>query len=144
MRIIGSIRSCLFVVNQLINLSENWRNISESKDLEQFLRVVSGNNPDYAGFLIRLLLRAHEVRGKKIEAENTNCRVNSDIVRSIKLFVNNKLKVKGCKEKEEKQEMQVILTACTSNLHKDTSKNKVRESIGMSNRSFIAISKGKR
>ena len=68
--------------------------------LEQFLRVSSGNNPDYAGFLIKLLLRSNKEIGTKLEADNTVSRLNSNIVRLIKLFVKNVLKSKGCKENE--------------------------------------------
>ena len=93
------------------------------------MRVVSGNNPDYAGFLIKLLLRSNKEIGTKFESDNAVPRVNSNIVRSIKFFVKNILKAKGYKEKEEKQVMQIILIACTSNLHKDTNKNKVCEFI---------------
>ena len=44
--------------------------------------------------------------------------------------------IKGCKETEEKQSMQAILTACTINLDEHINKNKVCVAIGMSSCSF--------
>ena len=65
-------------------LSENWQNISKNKDLEKFLRVLSGNNPDHAGFLIKLLLRSNKEIGNKFESDHNVPRVNSNIIQSIK------------------------------------------------------------
>ena len=75
------------------------------------MRVLSGYNPEYAGFLIKLLLRSNKEIGKKFESDCHVPRVNSNIIQLIKTFVTNVLKSKDCKEKNKKEAIQVILTA---------------------------------
>eukprot|EP00957_Ditylum_brightwellii_P059723 4534342-Ditylum_brightwellii.AAC.1 len=55
------------------------------------------------------------------------------IVGGINAFVKERSKTTGCKRKEEKESMNLLLTACTKNMDGSMNKNKVLELIGMSN-----------
>ena len=64
---------------------------------------------------------------------------SNKIINAIKALVTN-LSKSGCKKKTDKEALQVILTACTNHLE-STNKNKDRDAIGMSKKTFYGSKK---
>ena len=127
---LDSTDTTLWKSNRVVH-TNTWRNRKKCEELSRYLQVLSSNNLDNASFLLTSLFRTNRELKERIEADKVS-NINYAIVNSIKLFVQGQLKSYGCKEKEEKEALRTILSACTSNLDKQINKNIVREAIGMS------------
>jgi len=116
---------------------KNWRERLKLILLNKFMQVVSNNNPQHCTFLLKSFVNSNtKIRELMKEKENEK----DEVVKSIKSFV-TKLSDGGCKKKEDKEALTVILTACTDQLQKSTNLNKVRNAIGMSKKSFYGSKK---
>jgi len=116
------------------DFNTTWRTKQEVNDLSKYLQVVSGNNAAYCAHLLHSVLRNNEEVQRCFE--ETSVSESDKIVKGINTFVKERLKASGCKRKEEKEAMNLLLTACTKEMDDSMNKNRVRELIGMSNQFF--------
>ena len=105
---------------------------NEGDQLLKYMQVITGNNAENCSLLLKTVINSDE---KLREFMKDEVSLNGEVVESIKGFI-NKLSAGGCRQKEEKEALQVILTACTDGLGTTTNKNNVRRAIGISKGTF--------
>eukprot|EP00957_Ditylum_brightwellii_P185552 14126797-Ditylum_brightwellii.AAC.1 len=99
-----------------------WRIQKQVDDLTEFLCVLSGNDPNYGAFLLNTVIRHNKelrISFNKIERSEENI-----IVERIKTFASDTLG--KCTQKEEKEALNAILAACTSEIKKDAISKRIQ------------------
>ena len=128
---VTSAANSLWSCDSLKIKSTNWRRKHDLHQLNKYLQVVTGNNPEYCAVLLRAVANSHEKLQKEMNDETD---VNNEVIFAIKSFIKT-LSANGCKKREDKEALTAILTACTYNL-KATNKNILRDTIGVCKKTF--------
>ena len=96
------------------------------------MQVVAGNNPGYCAFLLNAFVNSNKQLQQKMN--NNKMSFNDEVMQSIKKFVTS-LSASGYRQKEEKEALRTILTACTYQLP-TINKNKFCKAIEINKNNF--------